>query len=513
MLSEDRGNKSKADNSKSGQDNQDLGGLGMPPAPQDPHTAPSSPPTTQEDLAGAGVGGSQQAIIEWLKEQVKDQIESALSRGPSPSSLPSREEQGKEEHQSTWVSGLAALKGKPNHQSQLPTHNAAAAGFVWERAQLEPGCPVQKIADEFIRACEITGADSAVVIYKGKVVATRDQPGDQLENMRDVYVAPWCPARSQLASSSKSIGALALFCFLDDKFRGEGLSGEKLTKKLNEFLDKPIVEHVNWPEWNKDDNAQKITLRHVLTHTSGLPGNEFFKPHEPNGITGDHQFGGYNDINEAIRKLDLVENQPTKVPGKVYDYSNPGAQVAAAVLSDLLKQQCPSQTLETYVKERIFDKLGMTETDLDIFQSGEPRLYGGIQSTALDFARIGLMILNGGSWDGSQFISEDAMQAMLSCPDVVKNLGSDQAHLWWLPKDLQYSDSHPRCYAAFGFRHSNMHIFPDHHLIFVRLQTYDFNEAALNDKLAGLNIGFKHFGYLPVELVRVHLDATRSKSE
>jgi CubicO group peptidase (beta-lactamase class C family) len=230
---------------------------------------------------------------------------------------------------------------------------------------------------------------------------------------------------------------------------------------------------------------------------------------QPNGIDGDNQFGGYDDINEAIRKLDLVENQstPTNPPGTIHDYSNPGAQAAtAAVLSELLKQEDPRQTLLAYVQERIFDKLGMTETDLDIFQPGEPCLYGGIQSTALDFARVGLMILNGGKWDGSQCISEDAMKIMLGCPDVVKNLSqTDQAHLWWLPKDLT---SAPRYYAALGFRDSNMHVFPDHGLIFVRLQSFNFP----NEYFQRNQIGYR-FTTFPAELVKRHLGAHPSQGE
>jgi CubicO group peptidase (beta-lactamase class C family) len=452
----------------------------------------------QNQPSGSAFSDRVASVIEWAKRSVSGQAMCGLQSGQSPSSAPSRKEQVKQRDQKIYQSALAALKASPNHDSQLPTHNAAAAEFVWERAQgLKLGCPVQKIADEFIRACEITCADSAVVIYNGQVVATTEA--------RDVYAAPWCPARSQLASSSKSIGALALFCFLDDKFRNKGFSGKGLADELNEFLDTPIVNYVDWPKWNSDPHAQKITLRHVLTHTSGLPGNEAFKGLQPSGIDGDNQFGGYDDINEAIRQLDLVENlvenqkTPTIEPGTVYDYSNPGAQVAAAVLSELLKQQDPTQTLVAYVQERIFNKLGMTETDLDIFKPGEPCLYGGIQSTALDLGRIGLMILNGGKWGGRQFISEDAMKIMLGCPDVVKLKRTDQAHLWWLPKDLT---SDPLYYAALGYRDSNMHVFPNHGLIFVRLQSFNFDNQYFQQENIGCN-----FVTFPADLVKRHLGA------
>jgi CubicO group peptidase (beta-lactamase class C family) len=242
------------------------------------------------------------------------------------------------------------------------------------------------------------------------------------------------------------------------------------------LLDTPIVQYVDkgrWQAWHSNEQAKKITLRHLLTHTSGLLGNDAFAKLQPNGIDGDSQFGGKNDINEAIRQLQLVEGKstPPKEPGKHYDYSNPGAQAVAAVLSELLGQRKPPQTPAGYVKERIFDKLGMTGTDLDIFQSGEPCLYGGMRTTALDLACVGQMLSQGGMWKGHPFISTDALAEMLTSQVGVKEGSShlDYAHLWSMNGD---STSPGYSICARGDHNNYLHIFPNEKLIFVRLQTF-----------------------------------------
>jgi CubicO group peptidase (beta-lactamase class C family) len=299
-----------------------------------------------------------------------------------------------------------------------------------------------------------------------------------------------------MASSTKSIGALATFCFLDD------------TNQL-ELLDSPIVEYLDWSAWKRDPHAAKITLRHLMTHTSGLPGNEAFKQFK---LDGDNQFGGNEDLHEALRQLNLVKGGSTSLqaPGGNCDYSNPGSQAVATVLSELVKR-AGYQSLESFVTSRIIERLGMERTSLDIFSPGEPCFYGGIHSTALDFARVGLMLMQGGTWQGTTFLSPEALREMLRSPiDIIPHASPGVSHLWWLKVKLNEQQLAYPCFCSLGYRNSSMHIFPALDLIFVR--TRGFNHPVGIQAQTPDNVG-ADLSHIPVVLANTYGNALRTKRQ
>lgn len=366
-------------------------------------------------------------------------------------------------YQRAMVEALGAYLGAPIDRERVLLPDSAIAStttpsFQWQRMpNLDPDHPARIVARHFHQHCRDTYADSGAVIYRGYVVDAEE--GASLGSRRDVFYAPWAPAQSNMASSTKSIGALATFCFLDD------------TKQLN-LLDIPIVDYLDWPVWKSNEHASKITLRHLMTHTSGLPGTRRFKQFN---LDGDDQFGGYEDLHEAIRKIDLVKGHttPLRPPGEVVDYSNPGSQAVATVLTELVKR-AGHQSLESFVTTRIIERLGMQRTILDIFAPGEPCFYGGIHSTALDFARVGLMLLQRGMWQGAQFLSAPALKEMLSSPIYkIPKASPEISHLWWLKSEFNKEQPAYPCFCSLGYRNSSMHVFPALELIFVRTRGFN----------------------------------------
>lgn len=120
-----------------------------------------------------------------------------------------------------------------------------------------------------------------------------------------------------------------------------------LVKEGKRFLDADV--HAYLPEL--PNYGQRITLRHLLNHTSGirdqwdllaLARGRF----EENRITG-------------ADALDIVSRQKTLnfVPGTEYLYSNSGYTLAAIVVG-----RAAGKSLRQFADERIFQPLGMTRT-------------------------------------------------------------------------------------------------------------------------------------------------------
>jgi CubicO group peptidase (beta-lactamase class C family) len=112
-------------------------------------------------------------------------------------------------------------------------------------------------------------------------------------------------------------------------------------------LDDPVVRHLPWFALaNQSPAAPPITIRHLLTHTAGLPREAAF----PYWTT--HQFPS----REAIRAA-LPSQTAVYPPGETYKYSNLGA----ALLGEIVVAASGEEYAE-YLRRHLFAPLRMTAT-------------------------------------------------------------------------------------------------------------------------------------------------------
>ena len=113
-------------------------------------------------------------------------------------------------------------------------------------------------------------------------------------------------------------------------------------------LDDDIRTHI--PELPPFD--QPVTVRHLLTHTSGL--REFLNLTRMTGRRLDR--GDWIDRSEII---DIVQRQPAlqNKPGAEYNYNNTAFGLAAVIVERTSGQDFPA-----FMRENIFEPLGMTRT-------------------------------------------------------------------------------------------------------------------------------------------------------
>ncbi|HEY9230459.1 MAG TPA: serine hydrolase domain-containing protein, partial [Gemmatimonadaceae bacterium] len=97
--------------------------------------------------------------------------------------------------------------------------------------------------------------------------------------------------------------------------------------------------------------GQKITIRNLLTHTSGL--------RDQWGLLGIEGRGPGTQVHSPLTTLDLIAHQKMlNFPaGSAYLYSNSGYALAA-----LIVQRVSGKTLDQFTQERLFRPLGMTHT-------------------------------------------------------------------------------------------------------------------------------------------------------
>jgi N-acyl-D-amino-acid deacylase len=167
---------------------------------------------------------------------------------------------------------------------------------------------------------------TVMVIRNDEVLYAAGYGSADLEH--GVPITPQTPFR--LASVSKQFTSMAIMILAD---RGE-LS-----------YDDPMVKYL--PELERF--GETITLRHLLTHTSGLP--DYYDVLE--AASTEHM----PDTEQAMQFLAAWGEPPLFAPGERYEYSNPGYEMLALVV-----ERVSGQDFGRFLEDNIFAPLGMKNT-------------------------------------------------------------------------------------------------------------------------------------------------------
>lgn len=255
--------------------------------------------------------------------------------------------------------------------------------------------------------CQRTGADACLVIHHGRIVQ---------EWYSKAYAIPM-----YAMSSTKSVAGLLTGMLIDD---GRIKSA-----------DEPVCKFIT--TWCSGLRA-KVTLRHLLSMTSGLP------------MMNDSSVGFVSDKNAYV--LHLV---PTSEPGTTWAYSNEGAQLLSPILD-----RAAGEPIQDYARRRLFEPLGMSSTRLHVHPNNA-WTYADMETTARDFARLGILMLNEGIWNGRQVVSRGWLA---SSTRPSQSLNSRYGLLWWIDPEI-------KGYATHGHLDTDVHVVPDLDLVIVRMQS------------------------------------------
>lgn len=188
-------------------------------------------------------------------------------------------------------------------------------------------------------------------------------------------------------------------------------------------LDDPVIAHLPWFQIrNRFPEAPTITIRHLITHTSGLP-RESGHPY-------------WTDFNFPAREemISNIPNQETPIASETeLKYSNLAFSLAGEIVG------CASgQPYAEYVQTHILQPLGMTSTGVVMPDEQLPRLatgYGrrmpdgsrdikpfvdcraispaaGMSSTAEDLARLAMLQFRDGPAGGLQILKGSTVREM-----------------------------------------------------------------------------------------------------
>jgi len=127
-----------------------------------------------------------------------------------------------------------------------------------------------------------------------------------------------------------------------------GLAVTQLVEKGMLSFDDPISKYIS-EEWLNPEISKKIQVRHLLTHTSGL-GDYFREAYTQCAIPFFKDLDDYKSL--------IVDDTLMFEPGTRFSYSNTGMLLLGVVIENVT-----NEGYFNYLKENIFDPIGMVNTD------------------------------------------------------------------------------------------------------------------------------------------------------
>lgn len=293
---------------------------------------------------------------------------------------------------------------------------------AWSRAEDTAAAKlgrIREVMQGFVDKKDVAGA--VVLVGRRHSILSLDSVGSQnLESNTPVQR----DSLFRIASMTKPITAIGIMILVDE---GKLSIDDPVEKHLPEFRGQMLIER------GKDTMTLKkpsrlITVRDLLTHTSGMPGGP------PPGLAE-----LYRKRDRTLAEAVLAYSQrPLEFePGTRWMYSNTGIDTLGRIIEVL-----SAMPYEGFLKQRVFDPLGMKDTTFYpsteqmqraaiTYEKKEDKLSavatsiigppknakfpipaGGLYSTASDLANLYQMMLRRGTAGGTRILSEKSVELM-----------------------------------------------------------------------------------------------------
>jgi CubicO group peptidase (beta-lactamase class C family) len=218
---------------------------------------------------------------------------------------------------------------------------------------------------------------------------------------------------------------------------------ESLDQKILDFFPGRVYE-------NPDPRKENITIRHLLTMTSGLEWDESISFDNPN-----------NSLIQLLSSSSMVQyilDQPLATdPGTIWNYNTGEFHLLSAIISKA--SALKDQTIDEFVIVNIGLAIGITDVPWERDKQGYLMGGTGLFFTPRDIAKLGYLYLNNGSWNNRQLISKEWVTlTTTSC--ITADEYSEYCYGWWRDKELDI-------YYASGYAGQLLIPIPKHDMIVV----------------------------------------------
>ena len=314
----------------------------------------------------------------------------------------------------------------------LVSGSANSVGMSEERlARIDSMC-IEAVRENQIPGIVALVARNGKIVYHKSFGKADNKTGRELKK-DDIF---------RIASQTKAITSTAVMILWE---KGKFQLDDPISKYIPEFENAQVLDTLFEDGTYKTKKAtNEITIRHLLTHTSGIgygmiDGDERFKTIYKNAGVTDLFTTKKITIEESVKKLAKLPLHHN--PGEKFTYSE-GLDVLGYLI-----EKISGTPLDEFYRTQIFDPLGMDDTWFYLPKSKHDRLVtvqklennkwtkypntfyntdypikgaktffsggAGLSSTAEDYANFLQMYLNNGELNGTRILSRTTIQFMM----------------------------------------------------------------------------------------------------
>jgi CubicO group peptidase (beta-lactamase class C family) len=266
------------------------------------------------------------------------------------------------------------------------------------------------------------------------------------------------PSRFDIWSGTKSFTGTAWGILLDDSKNG------RLMDRSIVDIDSPVYDYIPNGHPLTDHRKSQISIRHLLTMTSGIAG-------ERSGAIGIPTITGQGPFEHALgrcpNRYGIWADKLAADPGTYWDYSDPAFAHLALAFENFTGQE-----MKDFLKERVFDPIGIENLSWDV-QGGSGNIgphtnaHTGIHVSARELARFGYLMLHQGTWDGRQLVPHWWIDLSTSAS---QELNPNYGLTWWVnTSGNQWKGAPKDSFALRGYRSNSCFIIPSLDLVIARV--------------------------------------------
>jgi len=272
------------------------------------------------------------------------------------------------------------------------------------------------------------------------------------------------PTRFNIWSGTKSFTGTAWGLLLEASRQNQLPDGRQVD------LDSPAYPFIAEGYPLTDPRKERITVRHLLTMTSGTPGHEsgcIGMPIAPAHGAFEHALG--RSPNRHGGRAEKLVGEP----GTQWVYSDIGMQHLSLAFANIMGVE-----MGDFMQERIFAPIGIEELSWSLlggrgFMGPHSNGDSGIYVSSRELARFGYLALHNGVWDGQQLIPAWWMDLATKASQT---MNSTYGYTWWVNSegalwpDLPMMASLPRdAFALRGYNSNRCFVIPSLDLVVARV--------------------------------------------
>ncbi|MFQ5795046.1 MAG: serine hydrolase domain-containing protein [Candidatus Bipolaricaulia bacterium] len=272
------------------------------------------------------------------------------------------------------------------------------------------------------------------------------------------------PTRFDIWSCTKSFTGTAYGVLFEDS-QLDKLSSDKRVD-LDSFVYPLIPE--GYPL--SDPRKEQITFRHLLSMTSGIPGQRsgvYGLPTEI-GVGPFEAALGCAPVKARRWPTERWASQLSAEPGTQWDYSDPAMAHLALAFYHVTGRE-----ISEFMQERVFDPIGIESLSWDMqgvgaeFIGPHTNAHTGIHICARELARFGYLMLRNGVWDGRQIVAPWWIEV---ATQTSQEFNPNYGYTWWVnTQGIQWPGVPRDAFAAMGHLCNRCYVIPSLDLVVVRI--------------------------------------------